>query len=167
MRLFLDTEFNEFGGELISMALVCDDEKGCHEFYEVVAIPEKPGAFVAEHVLPKLGKDPIGAERFSTALTVFFRRMLMDGILDDYEIIADWPADFEHFANQLSLMGKENGWSVPFTCTMRLVRGDETIVPDNPHNALSDAHALRDWWLRQQAQRSFEERVARYGATAE
>jgi DNA polymerase III epsilon subunit-like protein len=39
---------------------------------------------------------------------------------------------------------------------MRLVRGDDTITPENPHNALSDARALRDWFQRK-AQESAQE----------
>jgi hypothetical protein len=135
--LFLDSEFNEFGGELISMALV--DEK--RDFwYQVAAIPEKPGAFVAEHVLPKLDKAPIGAEAFSLSLQTFLFHY------PKCEIIADWPADFEHLCTAMSGMGMRGGWRLPIECTMRLVVTPE-LHPVSPHNALSDAFALRDWYL--------------------
>ena len=143
MRLFLDCEFNEFGGDLISMAIVSECDR---EFYEVVAIPEKPGSFVAEHVLPKLEKQPIGFEAFDLLLAEFFRDAADEGC----EIVADWPADFEHLNSAFSRAGRNLGWKLPLECTMRLVRGDDTIAPENPHNALSDARALHDWWKRQQ-----------------
>lgn len=44
MRFFIDCEFNEFRGELISMALVAEDGR---EFYEVLPCPN-PGAWVAQ-----------------------------------------------------------------------------------------------------------------------
>ena len=137
MRLFLDTEFNEFGGELISMALVCD--KRCHEWYQVLAIPENPGAFVAEHVLPKLEKEPVGAEVFNLSLQSFLES------IGDCEIIADWPADFEHLCAQMCGAGARLGWRLPIQCTMRLINSGE-LHPTIPHNALSDARALRDWF---------------------
>ena len=151
MKLFLDCEFNEFGGELISMALVSEDGK--HEFYEVLRYPEKPGAFVAEHVLPKLGKMAIGEKDFDEELARF------QGWEPDCEIYADWPADFEHLCACLSRAGRAQGFSIPIECSMHLIRGDATIAPENPHNALSDARALRDWWQRTHGQ--IEEREAR------
>ena len=138
MRLFLDTEFNEFGGELISMALVSEDGR---EFYEVVAEPRVWKPFAFEHVFPVLGKEAIGAEAFNALLSEF---------LCDFagcEIIADWPADFEHLCAHFNAAGRDLGWKLPLECTMRLVRGDNTIASTIPHNALSDARALRDWYI--------------------
>src|SRR4051794_35401530 len=57
LRIFLDAEFNGFGGDLISIALVCEDGQ---EWYEVAEIPAEPHPFVVQHVLPVLGKEPIG-----------------------------------------------------------------------------------------------------------
>lgn len=55
MKLFLDCEFNGFGGELISMALV--DEQGKY-FYEVLPCPQ-PIPWVQENVMPKLNQAAI------------------------------------------------------------------------------------------------------------
>lgn len=142
MRLFLDTEFNGFGGELISMALISEDGR---EWYEVLAEPHTWNAWVFENVFPKLGKDPIGAEGFHHSLECFLSEF------PGCEIIADWPSDFEHLCAHLNGAGRDLGWRLPIECTMRLVRGDDTIQPENPHNALSDARALRDWWIRQRS----------------
>ncbi len=138
-RLFLDTEFNGFGGELISMALVSDDGR---EWYQVRKMVTAPGEWVSINVIPKLDKLPLESHEFRASFATFI------GQFDGCEVIADWPADFEHFCFLLSGVGAEAGYSIPLECTMRLVRGDDTIQPAIPHNALSDARALRDWWVR-------------------
>jgi hypothetical protein len=148
MRLFLDTEFNEFGGELISMALVSEHEG--LEWYQVRKMTSAPGEWVSKHVIPKLDKLPLEGYEFRASFAAFI------SAFDGCEIIADWPADFEHFCALLSGVGAEAGFSIPLECTMRLVRGDDTITPENPHNALSDARALRDWFQRK-AQESAQE----------
>jgi hypothetical protein len=139
MRLFLDTEFNEFGGELISMALVSEWDA---EWYQVRKMTSLPGEWVSENVIPKLGKLPLEGHEFRASFASFI------SAFDGCEVVADWPADFEHFCALLSGVGAEAGFSIPLECTMRLVRGGE-FTPENPHNALSDARALRDWWLAQ------------------
>lgn len=144
MRLFLDTEFNEFGGELISMALV--SEAG-HEWYQVRKMTGAPGEWVSKNVIPKLDKLPLEGHEFRASFQAFISRF------GGAEIVADWPADFEHFCALLTGVGAEAGFSIPIECTMRLVRGDDTIQPENPHNALSDARALRDWWLKLSSRR--------------
>lgn len=132
-RLYLDTEFNGLGGSLISMALVADDGDN---WYEVYAIPRLcPDPWVAEHVLPVLGKEPIGAEEFRRSLDKFLRRH------DGCEIVADWPDDFTHLADQMGRIGAAYGFEMPIRCTMRLIDTPE-LSPAVPHNALSDAIAL-------------------------
>ena len=73
MNLFLDCEFNGFGGELISMALV--DEEG-HYFYEVLDCPQ-PVAWVAEHVMPLLAQAPISFTEFQNKLSSFFDKLVL------------------------------------------------------------------------------------------
>ena len=60
MRYFLDTEFNGFGGALISLALVPEAE-GAPPFYAALDCPE-PTEWVAAHVLPVLGIAPVSRE---------------------------------------------------------------------------------------------------------
>lgn len=139
MKLFIDCEFNEYAGELMSMALVTEDGR---EWYEVLPLPDLIGEWVAANVIPKLGKGPVSTKMFHQSLGMFLKDF------DGCEIIADWPADFEHLCAHLSRAGRDLEWVLPIECTMRLVRGDDTIAPENPHNALSDARALRDWYLR-------------------
>lgn len=136
-ELFLDTEFNGFGGELISLALV--PETG-PSWYGVRTIPEKLDPFVAEHVIPKLERDPMGPAIFNASLSEYLLRYY------DATVIADWPADFEHLCNQLTYRGREKGWALPVLLTMKLIN-TPALNPVNPHNALSDAQALRDWYV--------------------
>lgn len=139
MKLFLDTEFNGFGGELISMGIVASDG---HEFYAVKTIPSDPHPWVAEHVLPFLAIEGYDAEPAPDFMHEFSKFMWR---YNGAEVIADWPADFEHFCNLLTWNGMEAGWRIPIEVTMRLLRGSPDISPQIPHNALSDARALRDW----------------------
>ena len=57
MRYFLDVEFNGFGGDLISLALVPEDHT-TEPFYEALpcadAVP-----WVAGHVIPVLQRQPL------------------------------------------------------------------------------------------------------------
>lgn len=143
-RLFLDTEFNGFGGQLISIALVSGDGD---EWYRIAPLLAEYDPWVAEHVVPYLRKTegtatyaPTDMEELAASLEAF---------LKDFrgaEIIADWPADFEHFANLLSEIGKNGGFKEAFPCTMKLINVPGQLKPEVPHNALSDARALRDWY---------------------
>jgi len=135
--LFLDTEFNGFGGELLSMALVSDEG---HEFYQVVETDKPFNAWVAEHVVPKFGRPAVRPELFRTRLHGFLR------LFKDPLIVADWHADFAHFFD--AFHGEDYTKSLDYSCRTRLLSGKSDIKPANPHNALSDAIALRDWYMR-------------------
>ena len=144
-RLFLDTEFNGFQGELISMALVSAEG---YEWYRTVRFVEKPDPWVADNVLPWLGKVTEMTTRHCDAHGELGKSL--QAFLSSYrdcEIIADWPADFEHFASLLTGIGADGGFKEAFPCTMRLINVPGQLKPEVPHNALSDARALRDWWL--------------------
>jgi hypothetical protein len=132
MKAFIDTEFNGFGGSLISMAIVCEDGR---EWYEVKEIPAytKTEPWVEENVLPVLGKDAIGPEDFKKSLHRFLRS------IDGTEIVADWPSDLAHFFNEL--LGFNHMDTLKFNCTATL---DLSINYESavPHNALEDARAI-------------------------
>lgn len=136
MRYFLDTEFNGFGGALIAIALVPEDER--HEaFYQVMACPD-PTPWVAANVLPVLGQTP--ATRVEVA-SRFAQYLLHD---PEPLLVADWPEDIAHAANLL----------ITGPGRMKPVRAlrFELVDPDVmgwpapsvvPHNARHDAQALR------------------------
>jgi hypothetical protein len=140
VRYFLDAEFNGFGGELISLALV-PEEVGIPAFYAATACAA-PTAWVAEHVLPALKTDVVTR----TELADRFAEYLIDD--EDPLLVADWPEDIAHAA-RLLITGP--GQMKPVR-SIRFQLVDPGIVgvgdpggPANetPHNALSDAAALR------------------------
>ncbi len=58
MHIFIDGEWNSYGGELISLALVAEDGRS---FYEVLGC-DNPDPWIAENVMPKLGKPWVTLE---------------------------------------------------------------------------------------------------------
>ena len=135
MNIYIDTEFNEFRGELISIALV--DEEG-REFYEVLPPPLAGyGPWVAQHVVPILGKPAVTLPELQFWLGQYLARY------ESVHLIADWPEDIEHFLRLLITgPGQRIG---PDRWTME-IRRDLPNTADTskiPHNALEDARALR------------------------
>ena len=141
MNIYIDCEFNEFRGEMISMALV--DEAG-REFYEVLPC-EKPGAWVAEHVMPILGRRPVQFRTFQRRLCQWL------SAYDAIHVIADWPEDIKHFCESL-IAGPGMRIDTP-PLTME-VRRDLAAESELPHNALADARAIRLLALSRAAQPS-------------
>lgn len=133
-RLFVDCEFNGFGGELMSMAVVSDSGE---EFYEVRCIPEVLDPWVAENVVPILVKKPVGDVLFRHLLHSFLRQF------DNPTICADWYTDIVHFFH--SMQGRDHTESFAYACKAELVLIDE-YKSEIPHNALYDARAIREAW---------------------
>ncbi len=133
MKLWIDTEFNDFKGPLISLAMV--DEQG-REFYEVLECTD-PSPWVAENVMPKLNKRQTTKPHMQFAMMDFLSRY------SAIHIIADWPEDIQHFL-ALLITGPGLRLNTP-PITMEICRDlDNTSDTSlNPHNALADAHALR------------------------
>jgi len=138
MKLFLDTEFTKFNGDLISMALV--SEKG-DEFYEVVPFRHLMcDLWVINNVIPILKKEEISYERFQTKLRQYLNRF------PEIEVIADWPEDFYHFSRALlSGPGEMIGINCKITMTLERRLQYESVLP---HNALEDARAIRTGYLK-------------------
>lgn len=129
-RIYIDCEFNGGRGALISMALVSD----FGEFYEVVDCHEPIQPWVAENVMPILGKPAISMTEFYTRLFRFL------GMHKRPVIVADHPADLAYFANAVitDAVGSRYAgmWSAECWPDIRY----ESAVP---HNALEDARAIR------------------------
>jgi hypothetical protein len=133
MKMFIDGEWNSYGGELISLALV--PEVGEH-FYEVLGC-DNPDPWVAENVMPKLGKDAITMRLMQEFLEVYLSQF------ESIHIVADWPEDIMWFCKVL-ITGPGTRINTP-PLSLEVLRVD--TVSMNPHNALADAGALRAWWL--------------------
>lgn len=128
--LVIDCEFNEFGGNLISMALV-DIERDKH-FYEVLPC-ERPTAWISENVIPVLDKDPISKESFVYRLYHFLIRYT------SVHIIADYPDDISYFCRAI-ITGP--GECIPTPKMSFEIRRDIDAKSNAPHNALADAYGI-------------------------
>lgn len=139
MNLYIDCEWNGFGGELLSMALVPEDP---HITPFHVRIRRPPSLeldpWVAENVMPKidaLWPRPTWEGHLPHALAAYLANF------DEVCIIADWPEDIERFCRAL-ILGPGKRISTP-PLSFRIVRVD--VVSAIPHNALADAQALALW----------------------
>lgn len=135
MRLFVDCEFNGFGGELISMAIVPEDGGPGGAWYGVLPGPKVWEKWVYENVYPVLHATPISKEAFRESAIAWLRQY------DNPTIVADWYTDLVHFFSLFA--GNDHSESVGYDCKAELVLIDsyESAIP---HNALHDALAIRD-----------------------
>lgn len=139
MRYYLDTEFNGFGGELMSLALAPADRS--RPWFYCVVTPSAPiDAWVAQHVVPHLVLPPVSRAEAGRMLANYL------GAADAPVIVADWPTDFEHLL-ALLITGPGQMEKVPdFGMEFRRLPGFNTASTSRiPHNALADAEALRDY----------------------
>ena len=150
MRYFLDTEFNGFGGELISLALV--PEHGDQEFYVLLELPDQIHPWVERHVVPYLtsvppGFDPRPMCRLEAASEIA-HYLRPD---EDPLIVADWPDDIAYFCHLLVTkagdMAPVGSLRFEFVSSPGFSTAAMSAVP---HNALHDARALREFVLRWQ-----------------
>lgn len=140
MKFYLDCEFNGFGGELISLALVSSDLE--YAFYEVV--PHEGlvlNPWVEEHVIPVLYRKPKDSiEGFKHKLAMFLREHAVNNHLT---IVADWPEDIKYFCE--ALITGPGMASITPNITFEMDRTglvDTSEYSALPHNALEDARAL-------------------------
>ena len=145
MKLFLDTEFNGFMGELISMALVPEDPK-LPEFYVEIEIRGQLHPWVKDNVVPHLFLVP--KTRSETRVRNVLRNYLLyiGDLYGDCTIVADWPDDIKYFC-QLLITGPGEMINLYHKIHFEL---DTTIRYNSevPHNALYDARAIRDVYLK-------------------
>lgn len=146
MRYFLDTEFNGFGGALISVALV--PEHGDQEFYASLPLPDALEPWVEQNVIPYLRHVPPGVDHQLSRLQAAQHVAAYLAGDPDPEIIADWPEDLANFCG---LLATGPGEMVTIDgLRLELVNAPGFSAAANsrvPHNALHDARALRDFYL--------------------
>jgi hypothetical protein len=146
VRYFLDTEYNGWGGALLSLALVPEDGE---ELYLTLDWSGALEPWVERHVVPYLDIVPVPlvSPRLSRADSA---RAVAHYLAGDSEplIVADWPEDIAQF-NMLLLTGPGAMVEVP-PLIFQFVElpGFSTAANSKvPHNALHDARALRDHLL--------------------
>ena len=132
--IFIDSEFNDYKGELISMALI--DING-NEFYESLGC-SNPSPWVAENVMPVIGKKTIDKENFQDLLSDYLNQY------NEIHIVADWPEDIKHFCDAL-ITGPGQRIDTP-ELTME-IRRDLDCTSRIPHNALEDVRSIRNLYL--------------------
>lgn len=146
MRYFLDTEFNEFGGELISLAIVREDGESIYLVY-----PELPeyGTWVKEHVVPFIWSIPSPLPGMAHKLESHEEgaRRIAGFLAGDPHpvIVTDWPDDIKYFCQAIivgpgMMVGLDN-------LVFQMVRCDAyptTLEDAVQHNAWWDAKALRE-----------------------
>ena len=146
MRYFLDTEFNGFGGALISLGLAAED--GHEDYYVALPLPDEIEPWVAQHVVPYLKSVPEmlynQLDRVAAAHDVA-RYLSAD---PDPLIVADWPEDIALFCRLLLIDATDivdvDRLRFEFLRTPGFSTARNSKVP---HNALHDARALRDFVL--------------------
>ncbi|MGH6653052.1 MAG: hypothetical protein ACREB7_18180 [Sphingopyxis sp.] len=148
MRYFLDTEFNGFGGELISIALV-PENAALAPFYAAIPVAD-PTAWVRANALPVLDAEPQSRD--------IVRDLFAAYLMNDPAplLVADWPEDIALAAR---LLISRPGYMKPVR-SLRFELVDPDIIGPMaasavPHNALHDAQALRATML------AWEARMAR------
>jgi hypothetical protein len=159
MKYYLDTEFDSFGGDLISMGLVREDGVGLYLLY-----PELPTYtdWVAENVVPVLcnvpaevglnlanwsdQRDPsvnLGPEGYHMPTSANYLQQLFEGDKAPH-VISDWPDDIKYFCQEL-ITGPGTMIDIP-GITFEVVRVDSwpnEIPGAIQHNAYWDALALK------------------------
>lgn len=141
MKYFLDTEFNGYLGELISLALVAEDGR---ELYLLnIDRLENNVDWVRENVIPVLGG--IDADPLCSTLDQIGPR-IEEFFAGDKEphIVVDWPDDIKYLCEVL-ITGPGEMIRVP-KMTFELARVDAyptVLAGAVQHNALWDARALK------------------------
>jgi hypothetical protein len=139
MKIFLDTEFNGFKGDLISIGMVAEDGQ---IFYAVRNATQSMDIdpWVNENVFPFLDKHPLdhvvvweGDDTIQSRMQFYFLQY------KEVEIIVDWPEDIQHIC-KIMITGAGTMINTPNTMRFtidRMING----ISEVPHNALYDAIA--------------------------
>ena len=143
LRYFLDTEYNGWGGALLSLALVPDEGD---ELYLTIDRTGALDPWVERNVIPYLDSvpEPLVSPRLSRADAARVVAHYLAGDPDPL-IVADWPEDIAQI-NMLLITGAGVMAEVPqLTFRFMPLSGFSTAANSKvPHNALHDARALRD-----------------------
>ena len=143
MRYFLDTEYNGWGGALLSLALVPDDGE---ELYLTLDWACTLEPWVERNVVPYLDTvpDSLVSPRMSRDDAARTLAHYLAGDPDPV-IVADWPEDIAQF-NALLVTGPGIMAEVPSIGFRFLPLSGFSTAANSavPHNALHDARALRD-----------------------
>lgn len=136
MKFFIDCEWNDYKGELLSIALVEINTDAA--WYVELQYEAKLSEWVADNVYPHLTKHPYSLRAAQQSLLHFLTAYENE---EHIEIIADWPEDIARFCDFL-ITGPGTCIQVDiskFRFTITPCRGPHSSCL--PHNALHDAIA--------------------------
>jgi hypothetical protein len=146
MRYYLDTEFNEFGGELISLALVREDGESIYLVY-----PDLPeyGEWVSKNVVPIIWNipSPLPGMAYKLESHQDGARRIAEFISGDPHpvIVTDWPDDIKYFCQAIiTAPGEMVGLDNLVFHMVRVNAYPTTLENAVQHNAWHDAKALRE-----------------------
>lgn len=138
MRAWIDCEWTDYKGRLISMALVA--ENGAEWYQEMAFEIASCDPWVLANVVPHLSRSrPLRATDFGNELGSFLR-----SLGGRVEIIADWPEDIARFCDALIIGPGVRVATYDLRFSLIDANGAQSAVP---HHALHDARAIRDWHL--------------------
>lgn len=147
MKYFIDTEFNEWGGELISLALIREDNESIYITYKM---KDEPGPWVKEHVMPILWSIPSPLPGMAYKdLTHIEAAMVIANFLNYSaevpHIIADWPSDIQYLCQALIVGSGQTVNIRQYTMEVnRDLNYNSTEVPGAiAHNAWWDAKCIK------------------------
>lgn len=143
LRYFLDTEYNGWGGALLSLALVAESGE---ELYLVLDHQGPLETWVERHVVPFLDMvpDQLKSPRLTRASAAEALAFFLAGDPEPL-IIADWPEDIAQLS-MLLVTGPGTMVAVPSLRYQLIVLTGFSTAANSavPHNALHDARAMRD-----------------------
>jgi hypothetical protein len=138
MKVFLDCEFNGFGGPLLSMALV--PETDYPAFYKELHFSGQLEPWVRDNVWPHMILSPCTYYEFQKNLAEYLWK------IGEITIVADWPDDIKYFCEAL-ITGPGERFSFIPNINFELDFGIE-YESKVPHNALEDARGIKEFYLR-------------------
>lgn len=133
-RLFIDCEFDGWGGRLISMALY--EGLGRPQFYEAVHGPYPRDPWVANNVIPVLDIRPLYYADFQSELNAFLEQY------SAVHVVSDFPDDLKYFCEAL-ITGPGLALQ-PCEMTFEIDWRRNSRASRTPHNALADAKAIAE-----------------------
>ena len=152
MRYFIDCEFNSFGGDILSLAIVPEHGTPLYlalpkEEISLLIATKKIDPWVSEYVLPVMTANGLSPEHVKRENWSDRLERLLQGD-DDITFVADWPEDISHL---MSVMMPSPGKMInipSFKTEMHRVDAYYINLPGAVrHNALWDALSLKNLYL--------------------
>jgi hypothetical protein len=148
----MDAEFNGFGGELISLALIREDNEAIYLVYKPSKQIEEDGyeRWVAENVIPILWKipEPMPGMAYPDQTRESGARIIQNFLAQDKTtptIVADWPEDISKFCEAIMIAPGQMASIPQINFALRRFGPlyPTTVKGAIQHNAYHDAQVLR------------------------